>query len=141
MQYVSRFERYSNFFNINFSNATTVRNWIHVILLTAAVGAVIGAIIGSLDSCNDEIRNVTVTRSVLRNVTRVRNVSTTVEIVNHLDAIVLIDGSGSMCYNSANTEGCTSGTCPADASSYCATYEFDFFLSLSLSNKKINTTD
>jgi len=81
-----------------------------VILLAAAVAAVVGAVLGSLDSCNEELRNVTVTVPVTRNVT------TTVEIVNHLDAIVLIDGSGSMCYDDdargTNAgSGCTNGTC------------------------------
>ena len=89
----------------------TVRNWIHVILLTAAVAAVVGAILGSLDSCNTELRNVTVTRSV--------------EIVNHLDAIVLIDGSGSMCYDDdalGNAgAGCTDGSCPSGSSGFCRT--------------------
>jgi len=83
-----------------------------VILLTAAVAAVVGAILGSLDSCNTELRNVTVTRSV--------------EIVNHLDAIVLIDGSGSMCYdNDARGinagAGCTDGSCPTGSSNFCRT--------------------
>ena len=80
-----------------------------MILLTAAVAAVVGAILGSLDSCNTELRNVTVTRSV--------------EIVNHLDAIVLIDGSGSMCYDDdalGNAgAGCTDGSCPTGSSGFC----------------------
>jgi hypothetical protein len=58
----------------------TSRNWIHVILLATAVGALVGAVLGSLDSCSSELRNVT----------------TTTIAITPLATSLLLDGSGSM---------------------------------------------
>lgn len=86
------------------------RNIVHFILVVAAIAAILGAILGSLDSCSDEIKNVTTTSTVVE--------------VTPLASVVLIDGSGSMCYqtDAACTFsgcGCTAGTCPAVLANSC----------------------
>lgn len=68
------------------------RNWVHVLLLTAAVGAVVGAVLGSLDSCSSETRNSTVTTYNTTNTTTITNVTT----VTPVSAMILLDSSGSM---------------------------------------------
>lgn len=64
----------------------TGRNWIHVILLSAAVGALVGAVLGSLDSCSTEVRNVT----------------STVVSVTPLATSILLDSSLSMNWGYTN---------------------------------------
>lgn len=117
----------------------TRRNWIHVILLATALAALVGAILGSLDSCNTEIRNVTVTttvpvtrtfnvtrnvtREVSRNVTRdvSRNVTIETEIIAPLATMVLLDDSGSMSCDAsvAGSNSWCNYCCQAGGSTSC----------------------
>ena len=92
-----------------------------------AVGALGGAIIGSLDSCNNTLENITVTRDVTREVVRSVNVTqnvtvytnvtqnVTVKVVTPLSAYILIDASLSMAWAESGFTTCPSGlTCDAN---------------------------
>lgn len=92
---------------------------------------------GSLDSCDTEIQNITVTR----NIVVPRNISVNVTEVTPLAAVVVLDGSGSMCWDSdfdrnllpnpnnecngylippAQSAACTTGVCSDEVKCYCA---------------------
>ncbi len=94
-----------------------MRNVVHVILLSLAVASLAGAVIGSLDSCNDTIENVTVSRivtsqvtrsvNVTRNTTFYRNITNNVTIkeITPLSTFLLVDASGSMSWAESGQNG------------------------------------